>query len=308
MAYNNNQNQLAKQVSINQYLEAPKVVARLSEKLGLEEAKMFKAALSSAISTNKKLLECTPESIIGAALIGHSLKLPPSPQLGYYYMVPYKNKGVLEANFQIGYKGYIQLAMRSGSYKKLNVTTVKEGEFVAWNPLTENFTSKFMDDPIEREKAKTIGYCGYFEYTNGFTKTRYWTREAVQTHADKYSMAYSLAKDKELKAGNVPFKELWKYSSFWYKDFDVMALKTVIRNMLSRWGIMSVDMITAYDQDTKSEYIPFDQAQLDAQGTIDKEAGSQEINADFEPSNQDQRHEQVGEDVDGVDESFMNPQ
>jgi hypothetical protein len=71
---------------------------------------------------------------------------------------------------------------------------------------------------------------------------------------------------------------------------------------------MSVDMITAYDQDTKSEYVPFDQAQLDAQGTIDKEAGSQEISADFEPSNQDQRHEQNGEDVDGLDESFMNPQ
>jgi len=303
-----NNNQLAPRVNINKYLEAPAVVARLSEKLGLEEAKMFKAALSSAISTNKKLLECTPESIIGAALIGHSLKLPPSPQLGYYFMVPYKNKGVKEANFQIGYKGYIQLAMRSGSYRKLNVTTVKEGEFVAWNSLTEAFQAEFMEDPIEREGAKTIGYCGYFEYTNGFSKTVYWTRQAIETHADKYSQAYSLASDKLLKAGKIPQKEMWKYSIFWYKDFDVMALKTVIRNMLSRWGIMSVEMVRAYDMDTKSDYVPFDQAQLNAQDTINKEAGSQEVNGNFEYENQDERHEQNGDEVDGIDESFMNEQ
>ena len=306
MSYGNNQLAQKPHVSINKYLEAPAIVTRLSEKLGLEEAKMFKAALSSAVSTNKKLLECTPDSIVNAALVGHSLKLPPSPQLGYYYMVPYKNKGVKEANFQIGYKGYIQLAMRSGSYKKLNVIAVKEGEFVAWNPLTESFTAQFMEDPIAREKAKTIGYCGYFAYTNGFEKTVYWTCESVQTHADKYSMAYSLEKDKLLKAGKIPSKEMWKYSSFWYKDFDIMALKTVIRNMLSRWGIMSVEMVTAYDIDTRSEYVPFDQAQLDAQGTIDKDSGSQEISADFEPDNQDERHDQMGDEVEGVDESFMN--
>ncbi len=274
-------NELAprQQMNLNQYLRAPAVVTKLSEKLGNEEAKLFAAALSSAISTNKKLLECTPESIINTGLVGHSLKLPPSPQLGYYYFIPYRNKGMLEAQFQMGYKGYIQLAMRSGSYRKLNVTTIKEGEFIAWNPLTEDFQANFMEDPVEREKVATIGYCGYFEYTNGYSKTVYWPRQAMESHADKYSKAYSLANDKLLKAGNIPEKELWKYSSFWYKDFDVMGLKTVIRNMLSRWGIMSVEMVQAYDLDTKADYIPFDQTQAIIEADIKDQAGSKVVDA-----------------------------
>lgn len=288
-------------MSFNQYLRAPAVVTMLSEKLGLKESKLFGTALSSATMTNAKLLECTHASLLNAAMIGHSLGLPPSPQLGYYYMVPYKNKGVKEAQFQIGYKGYIQLAMRTGSYKKLNVIAVKEGEFVAWNPLTETFTAKFMEDPAERDKAATIGYCGYFRYTNGFEKTVYWTRQGIETHADKYSMAYSLAKDKLLKAGKIPHKELWKYSSFWYKDFDVMALKTVIRNMLSKWGIMSVDMQSAYEHDIKAEYIPFDQAQANAQAAIDDQSGNKVIDSDFEPESQ----EQTNISDDGIDESFL---
>ncbi len=298
-----NNNQLAQNppMNLNQYLRAPAVITKLSEKLGVKEAKLFGAALSSAVMTNAKLLECTSASIINAGLVGHSLGLPPSPQLGYYYMVPYKNKGVKEAQFQIGYKGYIQLAMRSGSYEKLNVISVKEGEFVAWNPLTETFTAKFMDDPVEREGVSTIGYCGFFRYTNGFEKTVYWTRQAVEAHADKYSMAYSLAKDKELKAGKIPHNELWKYSSFWYKDFDVMALKTVIRNMLSRWGIMSVDMQTAYEHDVKAEYVPFDQAQANAQSTIDDQAGSQETEAAFEGESQINPKEESAD-----DESWLN--
>jgi recombination protein RecT len=275
---------LANVQSINRYLELPDVVTRLSEKLGHEEAMKFKTALSSAISSNPKILECEPKSILNAALIGHSLNLPPSPQLGYYYLVPYKNRKLkcTEAQFQIGYKGYIQLAMRSGYYKKMNVSDVKNGEFISWNPLTEDLQVNFMTDPLEREKAETVGYCGYFEYNNGFTKIRYWTHEAMEVHADKYSMAYSLATDKLFKAGKIPQKDLWKCSSFWYKDFPVMALKTVIREMLSKWGIMSVEMQTAYEHDVKTEYLPFGEAKQLAEAEIKDEAGSQEVEAQFE--------------------------
>lgn len=300
-------NQLAPrgQMNINQYLRAPNVVTKLSEKLGAKEAKLFSAALSSAIMTNKKLLECTPDSIVTGGLMGHSLGLPPSPQLGYYYLVPYKKKNVgMEATFQIGYKGYIQLAMRSGSYKKLNVVAVKQGEFVAWNPLKELFTANFMEDPLEREKAATIGYCGYFQYTNGFEKTVYWPKESVRAHADKYSKAYSIANDDLLKSGKVPPKELWKYSSFWYKDFDVMALKTVIRGMLSKWGIMSVEMQSAIEHDLKSECLSYDQVELESQANIENVAGSQVTDANFEKTNgQEDQTPPVSDD--GIKEDFL---
>ena len=276
-------NDLAKAANLNAYLALPQVSDRLREKLGMEEAIQFKAALSSAVATNPNLLECEPYSIITAGLVGRSLKLPPSPQLGYYYLVPYKNRkrNCKEAQFQIGYKGYIQLAMRSGSYVKLNVSDVKDGEFVSWNPLTEDLDANFITDPVKREKAKTVGYCGYFEYINGFQKMVYWTKEQVEVHADKYSMAYSLEKDKLLKAGKIPQKDLWKYSSFWYKNFDMMALKTVIRSMLSRWGAMSIDMQRAYDQDVKNEHISFNEAQSTASETNQEQAGSETV-AEFE--------------------------
>jgi len=271
--------------NLSAYLELPNVTNRLGEKLGLEEAKKFKAALSSAVSTNPVLLtECEPNSVINAALIGHSLNLPPSPQLGYYYIVPYKNtkKNCKEGQFQIGYKGYIQLAMRSGYYKKLNVAEIKSGEFVSYNKLTEEFKACFIEDPDEREKSDTIGYCGYFEYINGFTKLVYWTRRQMEIYADKYSKAFSLDSFNLLKAGKIPKSEMWKYSSFWYADFDMMAMKTVIRQMLSRWGAMSVDMQRAYEEDIKTDGVTFEQAQVAAKADIDQTAGREVVDAQFE--------------------------
>ena len=277
-------NNLATVNGINQYLELPQVAERLSGKLGHDESLRFKTALSSAISTNGKILECEPSTILNAALIGHSLGLPPSPQLGYYYLVPFKNKKkqCTEAQFQIGYRGYIQLAMRSGSYKKLTVSEVKKGEFASWNPFTEDLKINFIADPAGREKAETVGYTGYFEYNNGFTKMVYWTLKKMEVHADKYSKAYSLANDKLLKAGKIPQKDLWKYSSFWYADFDAMAKKTVLRQLLSKWGSMSVEMQTAYEHDINTECISFNQAQLNASETVNEKAGSETINAAFE--------------------------
>ena len=179
-------------------------------------------------------------------------------------MVPFndKNKGKV-AQFQLGYKGYIQLALRSGQYKKLNVLAIKEGELVRYDPLNEDIEVKLIDDEEEREKAPTIGYYAMFEYLNGFRKTMYWSRNKMLLHADRYSQAFS--KDgcdintkfgkkhkvsfEEYEAGNFPQNDAWMYSSFWYKDFDGMAYKTMLRQLISKWGIMSIEMVDAMDRD-----------------------------------------------------------
>ena len=146
-------------------------------------------------------------------------------------------------------KGYIQLAIRSGQYKKLNVLAIKEGELVSYDPLEEDIKVNLIEDERQREAAPTVGYYAMFEYTNGFKKTMYWSREKMMAHADKYSMAFSAQKYQDLLDGKIPQSEMWKYSSFWYKDFDGMAYKTMLRQLISRWGIMSIDLQTAMDKD-----------------------------------------------------------
>lgn len=166
-------------------------------------------------------------------------------------MVPFKNKkkGVTEAQFQLGYKGYIQLAIRSGYYKKLNVLAIKEGELIRYNPLEEEIEVNLIEDDIEREETPTAGYYAMFEYENGFKKSMYWSKKKMLAHADKYSAAFSAKSLELLEAGKIPDSEKWKYSSFWYKDFDGMAMKTMLRQLISKWGIMSIDLQTAIDKD-----------------------------------------------------------
>lgn len=189
------------------------------------------------------------------ALLGEALNLSPSPQLGQFYMVPFDNrkKGCKEAQFQLGYKGYIQLAIRSGYYKKLNVLAIKEGELVHYDPLEEVVEVNLIEDDILREEAPTMGYYAMFEYENGFRKTMYWSKKKMLAHAEKYSFAFYKnggAKSLELlEQGKIPEKEMWKYSSFWFKDFDGMALKTMLRQLISKWGIMSIDLQKAIDKD-----------------------------------------------------------
>ena len=216
----------------------------------------FISSVVSAVSVNPMLAECDYSTILSAALLGESLKLSPSPQLGQYYMVPFndKKRGTKVAQFQLGYKGYIQLAIRSGQYKKLNVLAIKEGELIRFDPLNEEIEVRLIEDENEREKAATIGYYAMFEYTNGFRKAMYWSREKMIAHADKYSMAFSAAKYHDLMAGKIPQSEMWKYSSFWYKDFDGMAYKTMLRQLISKWGIMSIDLQTALNKDMAVTY------------------------------------------------------
>jgi len=200
-----------------------------------DKAARFVTAITSAVSTNPALAECDASTIVSAGLLGEGLNLSPSPQLGQYYLVPFNDKknGRKVAQFQIGYKGYIQLAIRSGQYKKLNVLPIKAGELIRFNPLDEEIEVKLIDDEVARENAETIGYYAMFEYTNGFRKAIYWSKDKMYSHAEKYSMGFKAHKG----------------YTFWEKDFDSMACKTMLRQLISKWGIMSVDIQKAYESD-----------------------------------------------------------
>lgn len=237
------------------YLTQDAVKNQINNVIGGKNGQRFISAIVSAVNTNPALQECSNPSILSAALLGESLNLSPSPQLDQYYMVPFDNrkKGCKEAQFQLGYKGYIQLATRSGQYKKLNVLAIKEGELIRFDPMDEEIEVNMIEDDEIREQTPTIGYYAMFEYVNGFRKAMYWSKKKMAAHAEKYSFAFgrnggmkTLAK---IEAGEIPEKDLWKYSSFWFKDFDGMAYKTMLRQLISKWGIMSIDMMTAMDSD-----------------------------------------------------------
>ena len=221
------------------YLTADAVKEQINKVVGSKNGTRFISSIVSAVNNNTMLQECTNSSILSGALLGESLNLSPSPQLGQYYLVPFKdkNKGTTLAQFVLGYKGYLQLAIRSGQYKKINVLSIKEGELVRYDPLNEEIEVNLIEDEEEREKAPTIGYYAMFEYVNGFKKSMYWSKAKMEAHAIKYSAGYAADKRK----GN-------QYT-FWSKDFDGMAYKTMLRQLISKWGIMSIDLVTAIDAD-----------------------------------------------------------
>lgn len=210
-----------------------------------KKAQRFVASITSAVATNPALQECDPATILSGALLGESLNLSPSPQLGQYYLVPFKNKAkydrqgnlikpeTTDAQFVLGYKGYIQLALRSGYYKHLNVIAVKAGELIRFDPLTEEVEVRLNPDELARENSATVGYLAMFEYLNGFRKTIYWSREKMDAHALRYSKGYAAKKG----------------YTFWEKDFDAMAFKTMLRQLISKWGVMSIDLQTAFEAD-----------------------------------------------------------
>ena len=220
------------------YLTNDAVKNQINSVVGGKNGTRFISSIVSAVNNNAALQECTNGSILAAALLGESLNLSPSPQLGQYYLVPFKDKEKGKvAQFQLGYKGYIQLAIRSGQYKKLNVLAIKEGELISFDPLNEDIEVNLIQDEAIREQTETIGYYAMFEYTNGFKKAMYWSKAKMEAHAKKYSQGYA----NDLKKGTK-----W---TFWSKDFDGMAYKTMLRQLISKWGIMSIDMQSAIDAD-----------------------------------------------------------
>lgn len=231
-------NQLAKtnqRMGLTAYLTKDAVKDQINKVVGGKDGQRFISAIISATNTNPALQECTNQSILSGALLGESLKLSPSPQLGHYYLVPFndREKGKV-AQFQLGYKGYIQLAIRSGQYKKLNVMAIKEGELEYFDPLNEDIKIQLMvEDWDKREALPTIGYYAFFELTNGFRKALYWSKAQMEVHATKYSPGYRAKKG----------------YTFWEKDFDSMAYKTMLRQLISKWGIMSIEMQSAFEGD-----------------------------------------------------------
>lgn len=249
-AQENNRNKL-NSLPIGQFMNMSSIKNRILSMLGSDRGLRFITGVTSAVTTNSKLAECTNDSIYNGALLGETLNLSPSPQLGQYYLVPFKNNktGITVAQFQLGYKGYIQLAIRSGQYKKINVIEVKEGEFVEYDMFNEELIFNPIKNYNQRKMTKTIGYYAMFEYLNGFRKTLYMSKEEMLDHADTYSSAFNKIAYEELLQGKIPEKEMWRYSSFWYKNFDEMAKKTMLRQLISKWGIMSVEMQKAYEAD-----------------------------------------------------------
>lgn len=235
MAVSNSLTKANQKMGMAAYLTQDAVKAQINNIVGGKNGTRFITSIVSAVQTNPALQECTNQSILSAALLGETLNLSPSPQLSYFYMVPFndKNRGKV-AQFQIGYKGLIQLAIRSGQYKKINVLSIKQGELEYFDPMNEEIKVKLMvDDWNAREKAETIGYYAMFELTNGFTKAMYWSKEQMENHALTYSQGYRAKKG----------------YTFWEKAFDRMAEKTMLKQLLSRWGIMSTELMTAIDAD-----------------------------------------------------------
>lgn len=221
-------------LGITAYLTNDAVKNQINNVIGGKDGQRFISAVVSAVNANPQLQECTNQSILSGALLGESLKLSPSPILGNYYLVPYNDKEQGKvAQFQMGYKGYIQLAIRSGQYKKLNVLAIKEGELIHFDPLNEEIEVNLIEDEEQRENTPTVGYYAMFEYTNGFRKAIYWSKKKMEAHAMKYSSGYRAKKG----------------FTFWEKDFDAMAFKTMLRHLISRWGIMSIDLASAVEAD-----------------------------------------------------------
>lgn len=315
-----------KQHTFSAFLTQDAIKRKINEMVGGKDGQRFITSIISAVSINPALAECDYSTILSAAMLGESLKLSPSPQLGHFYIVPFndKKRGCKVAQFQLGYKGYIQLAIRSGQYKKINVLAIKEGELESFDPLDEEIRVNLMVDRWEeRESAKTIGYYAMFELNNGFRKAMYWSKAQMIAHADKYSQAFSKdavqARDpkynkvsfEDFEAGKVKDSDMWLYSSFWYKDFDGMAYKTMLRQLISKWGIMSIEMQNAMDQDMAAihgdgtvDYVEQSTAPFENAAIIDVDPANGEILPDG--AEQEEKHIQndAGADADAVNSFF----
>lgn len=314
MAVNNSLVQRAPQkATFSAFLTKDAVKNQINSIVGGKDGQRFISAIVSAVSVNPALQECDNSTILSGALLGESLKLSPSPQLGYYYLVPFndKERGKV-ATFQLGYKGYIQLAIRSKQYKKLNVMAIKEGELEYFDPLNEDIKVNLMvDDWDAREEAPTIGYYAFFELLDGFRKAIYWSKKQMIAHADKFSPAFSkdattikvkgVEKNKvsfaDFEAGNYDPKDAWMYSSFWYKNFDSMAYKTMLRHLLSKWGPMSTELQHAFSSDMTFENADGSRNYVETEEDVIDIDPSEPVQGEQEQQNESEQAAEPAQDV-----------
>lgn len=200
--------------------------------------------LTAVVANDAKLQACEPLTLMYAALKATALRLPLDPNLGQAYIIPYKNnkERKTEAQFQIGWKGFIQLAIRSGQFQTINATEIREGELKGYDLMTGEVNVQAVPD---RESKPVVGYLAYFKLTNGFAKSLYMNAEEIEQHASRYSQSY---------------RGKYKDSSLWATDKDAMAKKTVLKLLLNRFAPLSIDMRSA---------VQADQAVLHGDGKLD---------------------------------------
>lgn len=225
---------------------------RINELLG-KRAPQFVGSLVSMVNGDKNMQACfhdAPLTIIQAGLRAATYDLPIDAGLGYAYIVPFRNKGRMEATFILGYKGMLQLAMRTGAYKKINVVDVREGELKRFDRLTEDVELEFIEDEDERNRLPIVGYCGYFRLVNGMEKYVYMSMSAIEAHEQKHRKGQYMGKG-------------------WRDDKDAMCRKTVLRRMIGKWGVMSIDYQAAPSVVAAAEAIAKGEFDGDDDKTID---------------------------------------
>ena len=229
------------------------VKKKFAEVLG-QKAPQFMASITNVVAGSDQLKKCNPNTIMSASFVAATYDLPIDSNLGFAAIVPYNNSKYnpqtrqsekrMEAQFQMMYKGFIQLAIRSGYYEKMNCSVVYKDELVSYNPITGevDFVTDFSQctQRMNGKSEDIAGYYAWFKLLTGFRKELFMTRAEVENHARKYSTAYR----NDINNG--------KKGSKWTTDFDAMALKTVIKLLLSKWGILSVDMQRAITDDQKT--------------------------------------------------------
>ena len=259
---------------MNSMLDGEKLRGRFNELLGNRSAQ-FVSSLVSMVNADKNLQQAfyeAPMTVIQAGLKAASFDLPIDQNLGYAYIVPFKNwkkdlgKSVMEANFILGWKGMHQLALRTGAYKTINVVDIREGELKKYNRLTEEADIEFIEDDDVRESKPVIGYLGYYRLVNGAEKTIYTTVKQIENHEKKFRKGQYMGRG-------------------WQEDFDAMARKTVYRKLIGKWGVMSIQYQSAQDgaslaDQMRDEYI--DEAPMmvvEAEPIVDMNTGEVVENA-----------------------------
>lgn len=252
--------------TFNQTITSPATQRYLNDLLK-ERQGQFVSNLTALVANNVNLQECDPYTLMFAALKATALNLPIEPSLGMAHVIPYKNKkrGVTEAQFQLGYKGFQQLALRTGQYKRINTTDVREGELVKRNRLTGEIEWNWIEDDEIRLKTPIVGYVNFFCLINGFESTFYMSKEEMNAHALRYSQTYK---------SNIAYI---KEQSKWTTDFDAMALKTVIKLNLSKNGVLSTELQDAIraDQSVMREENKYEYTDNDEQSIIDAQKAAE---------------------------------
>lgn len=228
---------MSTQLSVSQALNSPNSKAKFQELLG-KRATQFITSVLSVVNNNTLLANASWESIYQSAITAATLDLPINPNLGFAYIVPYKEKGQGVAQFQMGYKGFIQLAQRTGLYKTINVSDVREGEIQNFDRLSGNIDFSWIQDTEERVATPVVGYVGYIELTNGFRKLLYMTKAELENHGQTFSKSY-----------NTKSKFNNEYTGLWRTNFEAMAQKTVLKLLLSKYAPLSTQMEVALTSD-----------------------------------------------------------